>query len=119
MSCRLVQDDSPVDALFHQEEAAAPLDDGGDRDAGPPDFAHAAFWVFLRMKSAMRCTPASIACLEAAYEKRTCWPSPGTRVPKGTGARTPPPASLSRRCLKSSESAAPMRRHASVTFGQT
>src|SRR5438309_7272 len=61
MSRRLVQDDPPVDPLFDQEEAAAALDDGGDRDAGPPDLAHAAFLVFLRMKSAMRCTPASSA----------------------------------------------------------
>src|SRR3989454_145214 len=110
MSRRLVQDDPPVDPLFDQEEAAAALDDRGDRNAGPPDLAHAAFLVFLRMKSAMRCTPASIACLEAAYEKRTCWPSPGTRVPKWMSASTATPASLSRRRLRSSESAAPMRR---------
>src|SRR6267378_1676876 len=119
MSRQLVQDDAPVDPLFHQQEAAVPLDDGGDSDAGPPDLAHAAFLVFLRMKSAMRCTPVSIACLEAAYEKRTCWPSPATRGPKWMSASTATPASLSRRRLKSSESAAPIRRQASVTFGQT
>src|SRR5437879_3843953 len=105
MSRRLVQDDPPVDPLFHQQEAAVALDDGGDRDAGPPDLAHAAFLVFLRIKSAKRCTPVSIACAEAAYEKRTCWPSPATWVPKWMSASTATPASLSRRRLKSSESA--------------
>src|ERR1700694_19042 len=119
MSCRLIQNQPPVAPLLDQQEPAAPLDDGGHRDARPPELPHAAFFVFLRMKSAMRCTPASMACLEAAYEKRTCWPSPGTRVPKCMSASTATPASLSRRFLKSSESAAPMRRQASVTFGQT
>jgi len=44
----------PVDPLFEPAEAAVPLDDGGRPDAGPPGLAHAAFLVFLRMKSAMR-----------------------------------------------------------------
>jgi hypothetical protein len=56
---------------------------------------------------------------DAAYEKRTCWPSPGTRVPKWMSARSATPASLSRRFLKSSESRAPTLRQASVTLGQT
>src|SRR5262245_15915235 len=73
----------------------------------------------LRMRSAMRATPFSIASLEAAYEKRTCWPSPGTRVPKWMSASTATPASRSSRFLNSSESAAPIRRQASVTLGQT
>src|SRR5437764_10481744 len=116
MAGRLVKHEPAVDALLDEKEPPAALDHRGDGDARPPD--HAAFLVFLRMKSAMRCTPASIACLEAAYEKRTCWPSPGTRVPKWMSASTATPASLSRRRLRSSESAAPMRRQASVTFGQ-
>src|SRR3989442_348058 len=81
MSRRLGQDAAPGDPLLHQGEATTALDDGGDRDAGPPDLAHAAFLVFLRMKSARRCTRASIACLEAADDKRACLPSPGRRVP--------------------------------------
>src|SRR6266446_4779556 len=114
---RLIEHQPAVDPLFDEKEPPAALDHRGDGNARLPD--HAAFRVFLRMKSAMRSTPASIADLEAAYEKRTCWPSPGTRLPKWMSASTATPASLSRRCLKSSESAAPMRRQASVTFGQT
>src|SRR4029079_10580706 len=107
-----------VDHLLDEKELAVALDDRGDRDARPPDFLHATLRVFFRMKSAMRAAPASIACLEAAYEKRTCWPSPGTRAPKWMSASTATPASVSRRFLNSSESAAPIMRQASVTFGQ-
>src|SRR5687767_8508228 len=64
---RLVEDELPPDALLDQKKAAVALDDGRDRRRRLPD-AHAAFFVFLRMNSAMRSTPASIACLEAAYE---------------------------------------------------
>src|SRR2546427_241921 len=85
----------------------------------PPFLPHAFFLFFSGRRPPLRSPPASIACLEAAYEKRTCWPSPGTRVPKWMSASTATPASLSRRRLRSSESAAPMRRQASVTFGQT
>jgi hypothetical protein len=53
-----------------------------------PREPQAAFRVFLRMNSAMRSTPASICCFEAAYEKRMCCPSPGTRVPKWMSAST-------------------------------
>ena len=54
-----------IDRLLHEKEFPMPLDDGGNRHRRLPD-AHAAFFVFFRMKSAMRCTPDSIACLEAA-----------------------------------------------------
>ena len=38
--------------------------------------------------------PFSIAAFDAAYEKRMCWPSPGTRRPKWMSASTAMPASL-------------------------
>src|SRR4051812_3508257 len=117
MAGGLVEDQAAVDALLDEEEAPLAFDDCGDRDARPPDRVHAALRVFLRMKSAMRATPAWIALLDAAYEKRTCWPSPGTRVPKWISASTATPASFSSRFLNSSESAAPIMRQASVTFG--
>ena len=69
------------------------------------------------MNEAMRSMPARIAAGEAAYEKRMCWPSPGTRRPKWMSASTATPASFSRRLRNSSESAQPVRLHASVTFG--
>src|SRR5688572_1226697 len=116
---RLVEHQPSVYLLLNEQKPAAALHHRGDRDARPPHVPHAAFLVFLRMKSAMRATPCSMACFEAAYEKRTCCPSPGTRVPKWMSASTATPASLSRRFLNSSESAAPMRRQASLTFGQT
>src|SRR5580765_1726368 len=114
----LVQHQPAIDALFHEQETASALDDCCDRRRRLPD-AHAAILVFLRMNSLIRATPCSIACLEAAYEKRTCWPSPGTREPKWMSASSATPASFSRRFLNSSESCAPTRRQASVTFGQT
>src|SRR5437879_12056683 len=116
MAGRLVKHPAAIDALLDEKEPPPALNYPGDGDARPPD--HAAFRVFFRMKSAMRCTPASMACLEAAYEKRTCWPSPGTRAPKWMSASTATPASASRRLRNSSESAAPTMRQASVTFGQ-
>src|SRR5882762_11080003 len=73
--------------------------------------------ILRRMKSDMRVTPFSIASFDAAYEKRTCWPSPGTRRPKWTSARTATPASCRSRLRNVSESAAPVILHASVTFG--
>src|SRR6185369_5261801 len=108
--------EAAVDPFLDEKEPAAALDHCGGAYAGLPD--HAAFRVFFLMKSDMRCTPASIALLDAAYEKRTCWPSPGTRLPKWMSASTATPASFSRRLRNSSESAAPIRRQASVTFGQ-
>src|SRR4029077_9858548 len=114
----LVQHQPAFDALFHEQETAVALDDGRHRRRRLPD-GHAAFWVFVRMKSAIRATPCSIACFEAAYENRTCWPSPGTREPKWMSASSATPASFNRRFLNSSESGAPTRRQASVTFGQT
>src|SRR5437764_12439391 len=117
MAGRLVKHEPAVDALLDEKEFPAALDDRGHGDARPPD--HAAFRVFFRMKSAMRCTPASIACFDAAYEKRTCWPSPGTRLPKWMSASRATPASLSRRLRNSSESVVPIMRQASVTLGQT
>ena len=54
---------------------------------------------------------------DAAYEKRTCWPSPGTRAPKWMSASTATPASSSSRLRSASESAAPIIRQASVTLG--
>ena len=62
-------------------------------------------------------TPAVIASFDAAYEKRMCWPSPGTRRPKCVSASTATPASCSRRLRNTSESAQPVIRHASVTLG--
>src|SRR6185369_5249405 len=114
----LVQHQPVFDALLYEQKAAVALDDRCHGRRRLPD-AHAAFLVFVRMKSAMRLTPASIACLEAAYEKRTCCPSPGTREPKWMSASSATPASFSRRFLNSSESCAPTMRQASVTFGQT
>src|SRR5205085_10033316 len=64
VSGRLVQHQATIDALLDKEESPVALDHRGDRDARTP--SHAAFRVFLRMKSAIRCTPASIACLAAA-----------------------------------------------------
>src|SRR5688572_5577844 len=118
MPRRLVQHPPSVDLLLDEKKTPILLDDGGHRGRRPP-YHQAAFWVFLRMNSAMRATPASIACFDAAYEKRTCWPSPGTRMPKWMSASSATPASLSRRLRKSSESRAPIMRQASVTFGQT
>src|SRR5687768_10282040 len=115
---RLVQHEISIDRLLDQKETAVALDDGGHRRRRLPHH-QAAFLVFLRMNSARRSTPASICWGEAAYEKRTCWPSPGTRVPKWMSARSATPASLSRRFLKSSESRAPIIRQASVTLGHT
>src|ERR1044071_2457921 len=65
MARGLVQHQPAFDALFDQEKTAVALDDGRDRRRGLP-YAHAAFFVFFRMNSAMRPTPASIACFEAA-----------------------------------------------------
>src|SRR5256885_13936680 len=62
----LVEDQAAIDALLDEEEAPIPFDDCGDRDARPPDCVHAALRVFLRMNSAMRATPASIAFGDAA-----------------------------------------------------
>ena len=69
------------------------------------------------MNCAMRATPCSIAAFDAAYEKRMCWPSPGTRRPKCVSASTATPASLRSRLRNASESAHPVILHASVTFG--
>src|ERR1051326_1938214 len=65
MSGRLVQHQPAFDALLHEQKTAVALDDGCDRRRRLPH-SHAAFLVFFRMNSAMRATPASIACLEAA-----------------------------------------------------
>src|SRR3954469_1774626 len=118
MPGRLVQHEPALDVLLDEKKPALALDDCGERDTRPPNLLHAALRVFLRMKSAMRATPASIALFEAAYEKRTCCPSPGTRVPKWISASTATPASCSSRFRNSSESAAPIMRQASLTFGQ-
>src|SRR6266850_1458579 len=119
MTGGLVEHPAAVDALLDEKEFSAALDDRGDGHRRWLPGAHAALRVFFRMKSAMRATPASIADLDAAYEKRTCWPSPGTRLPKWMSASRATPASFSRRFLNSSESAAPTPRQASVTFGHT
>src|ERR1700730_8500209 len=78
MARGLVQHPAPVDRFLDQQKLAAPLDDRGYRDNRLPDAQdfQAGLRVFFRMKSAMRATPASIACFDAAYEKRTCCPSP-------------------------------------------
>src|SRR5947207_14442990 len=65
MARRLVEHAPAIDVLLDEEEAPAALDHGRDRDRGLPE-AHAALRVFLQMKSAMRATPASIACFDAA-----------------------------------------------------
>src|SRR6185503_1972762 len=114
----LVQHAPAVEHLLDEEKLTAALDDRGDGHRGRLPVTHATFRVFFLMKSAMRATPFSIASFDAAYEKRTCWPSPGTRLPKWMSASTATPASFRRRLRNSSESAAPIRRQASVTFGQ-
>ncbi len=71
-----------------------------------------------RTNASRRATPSRIASGDAAYEKRMCWPSPGTRRPKWMSASTATPASCSSRLRNASESAQPVIAQASVTFGQ-
>jgi hypothetical protein len=63
---RLVVHEPPVHFLLDQAEPSLALHHRGDRHAGFPDRSQAALRVFFRMKSAIRATPPSIACREAA-----------------------------------------------------
>src|SRR5262249_43640635 len=83
------------------------------------DRGHAPALAALRTNASKRSMPRAIASSEAAYEKRMCWPSFGTRRPKWMAASTATPASARSRLRNCSESAHPVIAQASVTFGHT